>query len=72
MNRKEHLAWCKERALAYVETGDLDNAWASMSSDMMKHKETENHIALGLDMAMLMGGHLSTAQKMRGFIRGFN
>jgi hypothetical protein len=32
--RAEHLAWCKERALEYVEDGDLINAVSSMISDM--------------------------------------
>jgi len=40
--RAEHLAWCKERALAYVEQGDLNNAFASLISDLRKHPETED------------------------------
>jgi hypothetical protein len=72
MTREEHLAWCKERALAYVDTGDTANAYASMASDLSKHPETEKHPAIELGMMMLMGGHLSDARKMREFIKGFN
>jgi hypothetical protein len=39
--REDHLAWCKERALAYVDRGDLVNALASMGSDMRKHPDTD-------------------------------
>ena len=28
MNRSEHIAWCKERALYYCDQGDLPNAFA--------------------------------------------
>lgn len=46
MNREEHLKWAKDRALEYVEKGDLKNAWASMVSDLGKHEETEDHSAI--------------------------
>ena len=39
--REEHLAWCKDRALAYVEAGDLAGALASMSSDLRKQPEND-------------------------------
>lgn len=38
----EHMQWCKDRALAYVERGDLTNALASMASDIRKHPGTDN------------------------------
>ena len=38
--RQEHLAQCKQRALAYIDSGDLDNALMSMVSDLKKHPET--------------------------------
>lgn len=70
--RAEHLQWCKDRALEYVESGDLNNAWASMASDMTKHDETKNHSAIMLGSEMLFSGHLSTADEMTKFINGFN
>lgn len=72
VTRAEHLAWCKERALEYVDRGDTANAYASMASDLSKHPETEKHAAINLGMMMLMSGHLSTAAEMRKFINGFN
>lgn len=70
--RAEHLAWCKTRALQYVDAGDTTNAYASMTSDLMKHPETEGHAAIQLGMMLMMGGHLSTPQQMREYINGFN
>ena len=72
MNRKEHLQWCKGRALGYVDAGDCPQAFASMTSDLKKHSETENHAAIELGMGLLMMGQLSTAEEMRKFINGFN
>ena len=50
--RAEHLAWCKERALEYVDRGDLAGAVASMMSDLQKHPETNPDP----DLATFMGG----------------
>lgn len=41
MKREEHLAQCKKRALDYLNRGDLNNAVASMGSDLNKHPETK-------------------------------
>jgi hypothetical protein len=72
VTREEHLKWCKERALAYVDAGEFENAFASMVSDMNKHPETSNHSGFQLGIMLMMGGHLSTAPKMREFIEGFH
>lgn len=64
MNRNEHLNWCKERALEYVKKGDNNNAFASFQSDMSKHPETANHLALSMGTMLLIGGHLQTSQQM--------
>lgn len=72
MNRSEHLAWCKERALEYVDNGDLQQAYASMVSDMSKHEETKDHSAIELGMMLLMSGKLNANHDMRKFIEGFN
>ncbi len=39
MTRDEHVEWCKKRAREYLDKGDLENAIASMISDMNKHPE---------------------------------
>lgn len=70
--RAEHLAWCKKRALEYCDMGDANQAYASMASDLGKHPETQGHDAIQLGMLMLMAGRLSTPEKMREFINGFN
>ena len=70
--RAEHLAWCKQRALEYVDAGNINQAFASMGSDLNKHPETANHSGITLGAMMLMGGQLDTAEKMRRFIEGFN
>lgn len=66
------MAWCKQRALEYVDAGDLNNAFASMMSDLSKHPETEQHPAIMMGMMLQMTGSLSTAPAMRRFIEGFN
>jgi len=71
-NRTEHLQWCKDRALEYVKQNDLKQAFASFQSDMTKHPENANHIALQLGTMLLLGGHLSSAHQMREWITGFN
>ena len=73
MNRSEHLQWCKDRANAYVDMGDLEQAFASMGSDIRKHDETRNHEStIMLGMQLMMIGDLDTPEKMRKFINGFN
>lgn len=72
ISRAEHLAWCKKRALQYCDMGEVNQAFASMASDLGEHHETANHSGIQLGMMMLMGGHLSTTDAMRKFIEGFN
>lgn len=72
MDRSEHLAWCKERALEYCDNFDPQQALTSMVSDLRKHEETANHAAIEIGMMLLFHGDLSTGQEMRHFIEGFN
>lgn len=72
MTRKEHLDYCKKRAFALCDSGDLKQAFTSMVSDLNKHLETRGHTAIHLGMMLLMNGHLSTQKEMREFIDGFN
>jgi hypothetical protein len=72
MTRTEHLAWCKQRALEYVDVGDIQGAFSSMASDMNKHPETADSQVQVLGMSLLMSGHLETPQQMRDWINGFN
>ena len=70
--RAEHLEWCKQRALPYVAGGDLPQAYTSMVADLGNHPETANHSAIQLGLMLLLAGQLSTPEKMRAFILGFN
>lgn len=73
VTRADHLQWCKDRAIQYINAGELSQAFASMSSDITKHPETEHHISTNeLGMMQLMGGLLSTPDKMREWILGYN
>lgn len=72
MNRTEHLQWRKDRALEYVAMGDLNQAFASMESDLRKHPETANRPGIGLGTGLLMVSKLNTPEEMGKFIEGFN
>ena len=71
-NRSDHLEFCKERAIEYVDNGDLTNAFSSFMSDMGKHPETSNHLALEMGMTLLLSGNLDTPKQMEDWIKGFN
>ena len=67
--RKEHLQWCKDRALEYVNAGDPANAVASMLSDMNKHEGTK------LDPMFAMMGMMEIergSEAVRRWVNGFN
>jgi hypothetical protein len=68
--REEHLAWCKQRALEYVETNDLVSAVASMGSDLMQHPET------GCNAFLLRVGTMDAekgdTRAVRRWIEGFH
>jgi len=75
VERAEHLEWVKERALRELDFSEgnqgINNAFASVTSDMGKHEETINHAGVNLGMMMLVSGQLDTKDKMRKFIEGF-
>jgi hypothetical protein len=58
--------------MEYVVRGELQEAFASFTSDMRKHPELCDHSALGLGSMLLMGGHVKTAPEMDKWINGFN
>lgn len=70
--RAEHLAWCKARALEYVNRGDVNGGLTSMFSDMEKHPETRDHIGNRIGLQMMMIGALSSPHEARRFIEGYN
>ena len=70
--RAQHLAWCKQRALEYVDAGDVQGAFNSMASDMRKHPDTANTDIQMLGLGLMMNGHLDSPDRMRRWIEGFN
>ena len=68
----EHMAWCKERALAYVDRGELDNAMASLASDFRKHPDTDHDAMKGLCVIAVLT-HVANGDVAgtRRFIEGF-
>lgn len=65
MKRNEHLQWAKDRALK--EDISL-MMWASFLSDMAKHDELKDHIALDLWVTIDM----NDKDAVKKFIEGFN
>lgn len=70
--REEHLAWCKQRALEYIDKGDINEGIASMMSDMNKHDETRSPALQQLAAMMLLTGQLNSVHEARKFINGYN
>lgn len=68
-DREEHLMRCKFRALEYVTKGDLQNAVASMISDMNKRDDTKvNPFLVVLGMRYIIDGDSPSVVR---WIKGF-
>ena len=73
---KEHMAWCKKRAMAYLDRSSPyyspKDAVGSMISDLGKHEETrklkDNPLISAFGLQTLMNGSHKSAKK---FITGF-
>jgi hypothetical protein len=72
MTREEHLQWCKDRALQYVDENDLPQALASMMSDLSKHDETKQPADSILNTLGLVAAMSGNPDEMRRFINGCN
>lgn len=70
--RKEYLDWAKQRAIEYVQAGDIPNAWTSFVSDLANDERTNDHPAIMMGNQLLFGGLLSTKEQMKEFIEGTN
>jgi hypothetical protein len=71
ITRSQHIAWCKERALAELEAGNLDDAFLSMMSDLSKHSDAISPEIALLSTTLFTQGHLKTPEQMRHWIEGF-
>lgn len=68
--RQSHLELCKKRAHEYLARGDVQNAVASMMSDLDKHPETAiKNPALSILGIMAARGSIADARR---YIDGFN
>lgn len=67
-SRAEHLAWCKQRAMEYVNAGDFNQGVTSMLSDLGKHPDTKGSVNVGA-MLMLTVRDRESAKR---FVEGFN
>jgi len=70
MTRDEHLAWSKQRALEYLDAGDLANAFTSMASDLSKHPELRRIESTMAPVGLLYVMNHDTRQ-LRAWIEGF-
>ena len=72
--RQEHLAFCKQRAMEYVASGDLLEAVTSMMSDLTKHPETANkgEALAALGMMACMQAQNGDREGVIRYIQGFN
>ena len=71
MTREEHLQWAKDRALEYVATGSLQEAVASMVSDLSKHEEMNGAASMLMSLGM-REAIADNALGVRRWIEGFN
>ena len=69
----EHMRWCKQRALEYVDRGELENALASFVSDIRKHESTAGNETLVFMCAVegIAAVESGDGSRMRRFIEGF-
>lgn len=72
MTREKHLAWCKKRALEYIERGQINEGLTSMMSDMSKHPETACPALDTLTVRLMVIGALSSPDEARKHINGYN
>ena len=69
MTRQEHLAWAKQRALAFLPA-DPVAAMTSMLSDLSKHPELANHPGILIGPVGYAGHHHPGV--VQHWIEGFN
>lgn len=68
MTRAEHLEWAKKRAHEELERSGINDAVASMISDLGKHEETARSVMIGAMVSM----SVYDTESCKRFIDGFN
>ena len=73
MNRREHLDWCIERAIAEMDYSKKPTqGLISMASDLRKHPETNQEALITLTMGQALINPQITRQQVIDFLKGFN
>lgn len=68
LTRERHVAWCKRRALDYVDLGRLGDALVGLSNDLLKHPLTAGSEAPLAAMRLVRSGTLMTSKRVLAFI----
>lgn len=71
MDRNQYLQWSKDRALQYLNTGDLTNAVASIISDLNQRGYDDTKINFYLANAGLISAMHDDPVGVKRFIDGF-
>ena len=71
-DRAKHLQWCKDRANAYLDHGQIAEGVTSMLSDLDKHPETALPAGSSLVMLGMMAIMSNSGYEAKRFIEGFN
>jgi hypothetical protein len=73
MTRKEHIEWCKKRAIEEMDFHkNPQQGIISMMSDLRKHPETNSEALVSLCGMMLMKTPKMNRQEVINFLNGFN
>lgn len=73
MTRKEHIEWCKKRAIQEMDFyKDPTKGIISMMSDLRKHPETNSQALISLCGMQLMMKPKMNRQEVIDFLNGFN
>jgi hypothetical protein len=67
----DHLRWCKEQAVGYLDRGDAVGAVTAMCSGMRRHRGTANHAGQPLLVQLEAEGRLAGPGELRKFIEEF-
>lgn len=73
MTRKEHLAWCKQRALMDLNLHGVLGLLGSLASDLKKHPETDGQFnrLLVEGMGKRLRGELESIEQVHEFLAKF-
>lgn len=71
MTKNQYMRWCKERALEYLDRGDLKHALASFIGDVTAHDETRDAINPATLMLATAAAENGDSREMRRWIEGF-